>query len=192
MKYLAIALAVFILGFYGCAPKVVTTAPVTSPSQTTDRTQSRDQMQDRERTGITEEELEAQRRAAERDRGTDPGAGDRQKAGLLKDILFDFDSAIIPSEYVADLTAAGNWLKQKPEVRLVIEGHTDERGTTEYNLALGQKRAENVKEFLVRTGVQASRMKTLSFGKEMPLDPGHDEQAWAKNRRVHFTTEEKR
>jgi peptidoglycan-associated lipoprotein len=78
------------------------------------------------------------------------------------------------------------WLKEHPSVRLIIEGHCDERGTSEYNLALGQKRADSAKAYLVQLGIDPSRIETVSFGEEIPLDPGHDESAWAKNRRAEF------
>jgi len=70
-----------------------------------------------------------------------------------------------------------------------VEGHCDERGTIEYNLVLGQKRAEAVKDYLVKLGIEEKRIKTISYGKEMPVDPGHTEEAWAKNRRAHFRIE---
>ena len=72
---------------------------------------------------------------------------------------------------------------------MTIGGHCDERGTNEYNLALGERRAESAKNFLVSLGVNASRLKTISYGEEKPVDTGHDEAAWSKNRRAHFVTE---
>ncbi len=71
-------------------------------------------------------------------------------------------------------------------VKIQIEGHCDERGTAEYNLALGERRANSAKKYLVSLGIPADRLSTISYGKEMPLDPGHNEEAWAKNRRAHF------
>jgi peptidoglycan-associated lipoprotein len=78
------------------------------------------------------------------------------------------------------------WLDQNPKVGIVIEGHCDERGTTEYNLALGERRAMSAQQFLLNLGVSAGRITIISFGEERPLDPGSDETAWAKNRRAHF------
>ena len=77
-------------------------------------------------------------------------------------------------------------LRASPGLGLVLEGHADERGTAEYNLALGERRAQAVRDFLVAAGVEARRITTVSYGEERPLDPGHDEVAWALNRRVHF------
>ena len=80
-----------------------------------------------------------------------------------------------------------DWLRNNGSVVVEIEGHCDERGTIEYNLALGDRRARSAKDFLVNLGIAAARLRTISYGKEMPLDPGHSEAAWAKNRRDHFT-----
>ena len=77
-------------------------------------------------------------------------------------------------------------LKRYPAWTVTIEGHCDERGTAEYNLALGERRAVAAQAYLVSLGIPASRVKTVSYGKEFPFDPGHDEAAWAKNRRAHF------
>jgi len=84
------------------------------------------------------------------------------------------------------LTKNGKWLRINADVAITIEGHCDERGTNGYNLALGDRRAENVKTFLVDLGIGRTRLTTLSYGEEQPLDRGHDESAWAKNRRAHF------
>jgi peptidoglycan-associated lipoprotein len=104
----------------------------------------------------------------------------------LRDVPFDFDSAeLIPAARpVLDRTA--EWLRSYGTVSLLIEGHCDERGTVEYNLALGERRATAVFNYLTSLGIAASRLKTISYGKEFPLDPGHTEEAWARNRRAHF------
>jgi peptidoglycan-associated lipoprotein len=137
---------------------------------------------------IVEEELMKERQRLERERAL----AEAIKKAPFVDIYFEFDSYTVRQEQVQDLTTIGSWLKAYPSVRMVVEGHTDERGTMEYNMALGQKRAESVKEFLVRMGIGQERIRTVSFGKEMPAVPGHTEEAWAKNRRVHFTVDEKR
>ena len=104
----------------------------------------------------------------------------------LKDVPFDFDSAeLIPAARpVLDRTA--EWLRSYATVTLLVEGHCDERGTVEYNLALGERRAPAVYNYLMSLGIAGSRLKTISYGKEFPLDPGHAEDAWARNRRAHF------
>ena len=104
----------------------------------------------------------------------------------LADIHFDFDKYNLKPEAQAILKAgAPAYLKYK-EYKLVVEGHCDERGTVEYNLALGEKRATEAAKYLADLGIEKERIKTISYGKEMPLDNGHDEAAWAKNRRAHF------
>ncbi len=105
----------------------------------------------------------------------------------LKSIFFDFDQAVIREDQKEIMLQNAQWLKAHPQIRVRIEGNCDERGTAEYNLALGQKRAEAAKEFLLGLGISPQRMQTISYGFERPLDPGHNEEAWAKNRRVDFT-----
>ena len=104
----------------------------------------------------------------------------------IADINFDFDKYNLkPLAQTTLKNGAPAYLKYK-EYKLVIEGHCDERGTAEYNLALGQKRADEAAKYLADLGIEKERIKTISYGKEMPLDNGHDEAAWAKNRRDHF------
>jgi peptidoglycan-associated lipoprotein len=107
-------------------------------------------------------------------------------AANLQDVYFDFDSYGIRSQDMPVLKKMAEWLQANPAIRLTIEGYCDERGTTEYNLALGQKRAGAVKDYFVASGVSDQRLKTVSYGKEAPVDAGHTEEAWAKNRRAHF------
>jgi peptidoglycan-associated lipoprotein len=104
----------------------------------------------------------------------------------LDDIHFEFDSAVLLEAARRTLDHHAEWLRRYPTVTLLIEGHCDERGTVEYNLALGERRAAAAFDYLVSLGIPASRLKTISYGKEFPLDPGHDEAAWARNRRDHF------
>ena len=105
---------------------------------------------------------------------------------MKQDVNYAFDSAVLDATAQAILKDKAGWLKQNADVATTIEGHCDERGTVAYNVALGERRAEAAKAFLVNLGVPAAKMTTISFGKEKPLDPGHNEQAWAKNRRAHF------
>lgn len=104
----------------------------------------------------------------------------------LADIHFDFDSAVLLDEARSTLDHHAEWLTRHPTVTLLIEGHCDERGTVEYNLALGERRAAAASDYLISLGVPANHLKTISYGKEFPLDPGHTEEAWARNRRAHF------
>ena len=117
----------------------------------------------------------------------EPGIeGEIFESKLLKDIHFDFDKYDIRPEDAEILKENGALLMKYPTVKIQIEGHCDERGTIEYNLALGERRATNAKKYLVSLGIRADRISTISYGKEKPLDPGHNEEAWAKNRRDHF------
>ena len=106
-----------------------------------------------------------------------------------EDIRFEFDRSNLLPEAQDNLRAKAKWLMAHPDVSAIIEGHCDERGTNEYNMALGDRRAGSAETFLVDLGVEASRLKTISYGEEKPLDPGQNEEAWAKNRRVHFVIE---
>jgi peptidoglycan-associated lipoprotein len=107
------------------------------------------------------------------------------ESSLLKDIFFDFDKYDIRPGDAAILNENAALLKKYPNVKIQIEGHCDERGTSEYNLALGERRANSTKNYLVTLGVSAERISTISYGEEKPMDPGHNEEAWAKNRRAH-------
>ena len=104
----------------------------------------------------------------------------------LADVRFDFDKFNLKDDARAILKKHAEWLNKNKDVNIVVEGHCDERGTAEYNLALGERRANASAKFLVDMGVDAKRIKTLSYGEELPLDKGHDEAAWARNRRAHL------
>jgi len=117
----------------------------------------------------------------------EPGIeGEILESKLLKDIHFDFDKYDIRSEDVEILKGNAALLLKNPRVKIQIEGHCDERGTVEYNLALGERRANSAKKYLISFGISADRISTISYGEEKPLDPGHHEEAWSKNRRAHF------
>lgn len=104
----------------------------------------------------------------------------------LREVYFDFDRYDLSSDARATLKAAADWLKQNPAARVDIEGHCDERGTTEYNLALGAKRAQSAKDYLVSLGIAANRLSTNSFGEEIPVCREPSESCWQKNRRDRF------
>jgi peptidoglycan-associated lipoprotein len=109
------------------------------------------------------------------------------EAFMNEDVHFDFDSSTLTPAAQEILKKKAQWLQNNPEKTSTIEGNCDERGTNEYNLALGDRRAASAKAFLVDLGISASRLTTVSYGEERPIDPGHNEEAWAKNRRCHFT-----
>jgi len=134
------------------------------------------------------ERLAKERAAAEEAKRLAAKEAARQKmaAPELTDINFDFDKYSLRPQDRDVLKRHAEWLLKNTGFAVAIEGHCDERGTAEYNMALGQRRAEAAKKFLQDSGVAEARMKTISYGKELPLDPGHNEGAWAKNRRAHF------
>ncbi len=107
-------------------------------------------------------------------------------AFMTERIYFDFDKSVLKLEAQSLLKKKAEWLKANSGTKLLIEGNCDERGTAEYNLALGERRAESAKKFLVDLGVDAKRISTISYGEERPLDPRHNEEAWAKNRNDGF------
>ncbi len=109
-----------------------------------------------------------------------------KKRFQYEDIYFEYDSSELNDESKTGLIEKAAWLKGNNSTIISIEGHCDERGTTEYNLALGDRRANTVKSYLVNLGVSASRLKTISYGEEMPKDPGKTESAYKSNRRAHF------
>jgi peptidoglycan-associated lipoprotein len=100
--------------------------------------------------------------------------------------LFDFDSYSLREDARAALDKDAALLRSNAGVKVTVEGHCDERGTAEYNQALGEKRAQAARDYLVAAGIDAGRLQTVSYGKEQPIDPGHDEAAWAKNRRAQL------
>lgn len=131
---------------------------------------------------LTEQEL-----AAQRLRESEAARLEAAKASFVnEDVYFNFDDATLSEEARQVLQQKVSWLRENSGISVLIEGHCDERGTEEYNIALGQRRAESVKSFLINAGVSASRLNTISYGEERPADFGKNESAWAKNRRAHF------
>lgn len=116
----------------------------------------------------------------------DASLDDINKKGYLRDAFFDFDKFDVREDQRDGLAANAEWLRKYPSVKVRVEGHCDERGTAQYNMALGEKRASAVRDYLVSLGVDSSRIETVSFGKERPFVMGHDETAWSQNRRGHF------
>ena len=136
---------------------------------------------ERER-AVVEESM--RRRFAEQSRA---GAGAMSGTDFMnQDVLFAYDSFTLSNEAKSVLERKAAWLAENPQVKVQIEGHCDERGTTDYNLALGERRAHAAKQYLVALGINAGRLSTISYGEETPLDPSHSEAAWSRNRRAHF------
>jgi peptidoglycan-associated lipoprotein len=116
----------------------------------------------------------------------DYSADTETASGPLTDIHFALDEATLNEEARATLEKHALWLQNHRETKITIEGHCDDRGTVDYNLALGDKRAHAARDYLLNLGVAAERLSAISLGKERPLDPASNEEAWAKNRRAHF------
>lgn len=109
----------------------------------------------------------------------------------LKDVFFEYDAAMIGDDQKAAMDANVAWLRAHPGAMVVIEGNCDERGSEEYNLGLGDRRAQTVKDYLLAAGISANRIATISYGKERPFVLGHDESVWRWNRRAHFALQNK-
>lgn len=113
-------------------------------------------------------------------------AADLNRLGVLSTIHFEFDRSDVRAVDTAIMEQNAIWLREHPGARIIVEGHTDDRGTRVYNLALGQRRADAARDFLVSLGVDPARMETVSFGEELPAMEGQNEVAWAANRRAVF------
>lgn len=105
---------------------------------------------------------------------------------MQEDVYFDFDRSNLKPVAQDNLLRKAEWLRDNPDITVTIEGHCDERGTNEYNLALGDRRADSAKAFLVNLGIDRTRLTTISYGEERPVCAEQDEDCWAKNRRAHF------
>ncbi|HWP65663.1 MAG TPA: peptidoglycan-associated lipoprotein Pal [Candidatus Limnocylindria bacterium] len=134
-----------------------------------------------ERGGLDEGGLAGRGSMARVQRGELP-----EEDGILKDVRFSYDSAELDEEAQRIASQNAAWLRANPTAKVEIEGHCDERGTIEYNLGLGSRRAKAAKDYLVTAGVDSSRISTISYGKELPLCHEQNESCYARNRRVHF------
>jgi peptidoglycan-associated lipoprotein len=157
-----LCVTIFVLAYAGCAEKQLTKSDGTAYTQSESATQNSNK----------EQAMSVQAAS--------------QSISDLKDIHFDFDQYSIRPEDRKILSSLADYLLKNKNVKIVIEGNCDERGTAEYNLALGDHRAQEAKKYLVNSGVDRKRIKVVSYGKERPLDPAHNEEAWVKNRRDHF------
>lgn len=173
------AVVALLLVIAGCGkkrpPAVATGSGTTTRTETTTRTVPENldagpDVQTLEGEGLGEDALESE-----------TGEG-----GPLADVYFGYDQSALTDEGRAALEKHALWLQNHRDVKVQVEGHCDERGTVEYNLALGDARAQAARDYLLSLGVAAGRLGTVSYGKERPVDPGHSEAAWARNRRAHF------
>ena len=187
-KSFSILIPIFCIGLImtGCPKKtVVKDEPTTKKSEEAVKKEAKEE----ELARIKEEEAKkAQEKEFEKSlvpKKTPGIEGEVFESKLLKDIYFDFDKYDIRPTDAGILKENAALLVKFPNVKIQIEGHCDERGTVEYNLALGERRANSAKRYLISLGIPEKRISTISYGKERPSDPGHNEEAWAKNRRAH-------
>ena len=172
-----------VVGISGCRSKRTVDAPQTAPPVEAARpaeppaepvtTQEKDFVApEPERDVLSEDIAEVNRMARQR--------------GWIRDAFFAFDAATLDDDAQAALRQSATWLREHPEFALLIEGHCDHRGTEQYNLALGDRRADIAKSFLTTLGIDAVRIRTVSYGEDKPFEEGDSESAWAQNRRAHL------
>ena len=182
----------FFLLITSCAKKQVQVSEPVKPA-----TQEMKAEEDAEAKAKAEEEAkrkaeeaaraEAERQARLRELKMSQEMADKIRLFESENIYFAFDKSDLTSESKATLRKKADWLKTNADLSVRISGHCDERGTNEYNLALGERRAHAAKKFLMALGIPGNRISTISYGEERPADQGHNEEAWAKNRRDEFT-----
>jgi peptidoglycan-associated lipoprotein len=195
-RWIVLALLVVIpamLFTVSCAKKAVVAEPSAADTAAAEEAARQAELE-KQRAMEREQQLEEERLAAERAEQLKAEAMERemmlaQNSFLNEHVYFDFDDASLDFQAQEVLKQKAMWLRDNPDENVVIEGHCDERGTNAYNLALGERRAESAKAFLVNLGISSERLTTISYGEEKPLDPGHNEEAWAKNRRASFVLE---
>ena len=201
--WVCLALAVSIPGllFTGaCAKKVVKSEPSVTTTQKPTEDKSaieaarKAEEQRKAQEAARQAELERQRKIEEQRLKEQEEAARREMLAarnifMSEDIYFDFDSSVLTSAAQSVLQRKAEWMRANSTASVIIEGHCDERGTNAYNLALGDRRAESAKDFLMDLGIEATRLATISYGEERPVDTGQTEEAWAKNRRAHFVVE---
>ena len=186
---LALTLLV-IFSVSSCAKKKISSEPATTTAEEETRRRAEEQAR--------QNELARQKALKEEDLGDESRSGnlaDQRTASAKsrfenQDIYFEFDSIRLAPDAQEILTQKADWLRANPAATVTIEGHCDNRGTNEYNLALGEGRAQSAKAFLVDLGIDPSRLNTISYGEERPLDNAQTEEAWSKNRRAHFVINE--
>lgn len=188
MKYKNWAFLILLLVIFvaflapSCGKKEIRSEPVMSEEEARRKAEEEARRREMEKQAVVREESLKEESLTEEKERT------RLERDIFEneDILFEFDSAKLSEEAQQILRTKAEWLRKNPRAQVIIEGHCDERGTNEYNLALGDRRAFSAKAFLIDLGISQSRLTTVSYGEERPLDSRSDEEAWAKNRRAHF------
>lgn len=172
---------------FGCAKPVKETKKTTLPPVETVGEEPPSSEEVDEYKTVEKTKIEAEDIMGDVEKKTYPGIeGEFYEPLELRDCHFDFDKYNLTPEAIKILSENAEILKKLPNSKIQIEGHCDERGTNEYNLALGERRASSVKTYLISLGITQMHISTISYGEEMPIDPGHNEEAWTKNRRAHI------
>lgn len=182
------AILTVVLGTFGCAPSTATKAD-TAASSTVGSTASGTTQQGEGSRGSTKESDASASSLKQLQEGKPPLT---PASSPLKDVFFDFDRYDLSADARGTLRANADWLKSNPAARVEVEGHCDERGTNEYNLALGAKRAQAARDYLATLGIAADRLSTTSYGEEIPVCREHTESCWRQNRRARFVIIDKR
>jgi len=187
MKKYLVFFALISLVAFGCKQRAVTQP---------EAQQQTEQQKSQDKTGkpdMTREGQKPSENIVEKKSGADVASADKEgskaameKEGMFSDVRFDFDKYDIKEEFKPTLKSVSSHMLKNNDARLLVEGHCDERGTNEYNLALGDRRAKAARDYLVSLGVASGRIDTLSYGEEKPLCSEQTEECWAKNRRAHF------
>ncbi len=177
MKRLLVLFALVAFVSAGCAKKEVTRPEAEKPAQKKEAVEKAPEKVTEQKVPSGKESVQSAEKETTEMLATE---------GVFKDIYFEFDKYVVKDEYKSELKSIASWMTKNPEAKLSIEGHCDERGTNEYNLALGDRRAKAVKDYIVPLGVPSARLETISYGEEKPLCAEHTEDCWAKNRRAHF------
>jgi peptidoglycan-associated lipoprotein len=195
--WVTLALVVIVPGLLftvACAKKTVKSEP--AMTQTTDDQAAMEARAAQEKAAADEAARQAEldrQRQLEAQRLRDSEANRQMMAArnmfMNENIYFEFDSSVLIPAAQEVLKQKADWMQANPDASVIIEGHCDERGTPAYNLALVDRRAESAKAFLTDLGIDAARLATISYGEERPVDMGHNEEAWAKNRRAQFVVE---
>lgn len=191
---IAIVLSISVLFVFGCAQKAAVKETSEEKQVVAEKKAPAQVESDADKAAREKALREAQLREQERQKAEQERAAKKQAAEAaavsplagFDFIYFDFDKYAVSSESREILKKVADWLNANPNAGLLIEGNTDERGTVEYNLALGERRAKAAMDYLITLGIDKNRISTVSFGKEKPVDPNHTEEAWAKNRNAHF------
>ena len=190
--WIALALLFIIPGLLfttSCAKKAVKPTPAKAPAKGEAAMKAEMEKQKAElarQKALEEQRLEQERLAKIREEAMKKAEQGKRVRFEQENIYFDFDRYNLKPEAQEILKMKAEFMKANPSIKVRIEGNCDERGTNEYNLALGDRRANSAKKYLVDLGVSAEKLSTISYGEERPADPGHDEAAWGKNRRDEF------